>query len=156
MQLNPDQISLISFTNTATTHNQLTFNGTAVKSSIDGLSANGTTYIGAGIIAAQNELFSVRGNSSATKTIIVLSDGIDTTGPAGGTQSAADAAKAAGIRIVSIAWGSANTTVMQALASSGADYYAAPTAAQLDLVYDSIAGSICRLSNLTIPITLLT
>jgi RHS repeat-associated protein len=148
LQLSSDQIALVSFNSTATTNQTLTHTGSLVKTAIDALTSTGSTAIATGINAASTELASARHNAAAQKVIVLLSDGVDN--PASGataTTTAANNAKAAGIRIIAIAEGTANTTFMQSLASSITDYYAAPTSAQMAAVYSSIAVSMCRSPN---------
>ncbi|MBL8222336.1 MAG: VWA domain-containing protein, partial [Bryobacterales bacterium] len=145
LNLSTDQISVVSFTTSGTLNQMLTQNGTAAKNAIDALSSGGGTYIKTGIDTANVELFGTRGNPAASKTIVLLSDGVDVNPPdPNGTVNAATAAKAAGIRFISVAYGNANTTLMQQLASSPADYYAAPTGAQLEALAANIASSLCR------------
>ena len=148
LQLSSDQIALVSFNSTATTNQTLTHTGSLVTSAIAALTASGSTAIATGISAAITELASSRHNPAAQKVIVLLSDGFDNpTSGATATTTAANNAKSAGIRIIAIAYGAANTTFMQSLASSSADYYASPTAAQMAAVYNSISVSICRSPN---------
>jgi hypothetical protein len=56
--------------------------------------------------------------------MIVLSDGADKGAPINtATLAAANAAKAAGIRIIAIQYGPPGSTLMQSIASSNTDYY---------------------------------
>lgn len=124
LHLTPDQAAVASFTNTATVSQTLTVNGTLAKTALTAITSGGSSYIGAGIAAAQAELTGARHNASATPIMIVLSDGADLAAPnASATMTAANAAKAAGIRIISIQIGSATGTLMQSIASSNSDYY---------------------------------
>jgi RHS repeat-associated protein len=145
LQLNSDQAALVSFNTTATTNQTLTHTGSLVKTAIAALSATGNTAISTGIDAARAELASARHNASAQKVIVLLSDGVDS--PASGdtaTINSANTAKTAGIRLITIAFGAANTAFIQSLASSSSDYYASPTTNEMAAVYSSIACSICR------------
>jgi hypothetical protein len=125
LNLQPDQVGVVSFTTTAQVNQVLGANGTQAKSVVDGIVPGGTSYIGAGIAAAQLELASVRHNASATTVMIVVSDGADRGAPSGGptTASLATAAKAAGIRIVALQYGSTASPLMQSIASSASDFY---------------------------------
>jgi uncharacterized protein YegL len=119
----PDQVALVSFTTSASTLQPLTRNGALVKAALDGLAAGGLSHIGAGIAAAQAELTSARRTVGAKPVIILLSDGADAGAPnASATLAAASAAKAAGIRIISLQYGATATALMQAIASSSADF----------------------------------
>jgi hypothetical protein len=112
LHLSPDQVGVASFTSTA----------------IDAILGGGASYIGSGIVAAQTELASQRHNPSATPLMIVVSDGGDRSAPNGSaTLSAANAAKSAGMRIISLQYGSATGNLMQSIASSSTDYYVVPT-----------------------------
>jgi RHS repeat-associated protein len=117
-----DQVGLVSFADTARLDYALTTNGGAVRSAIGSLVASGGTAIGAGINAAQAQL-SAGARSGSQPIMVVLSDGQSGDNPIG----AANAAKAAGTRIISIALGSADTATMSAIASSPSDYYYAST-----------------------------
>ena len=126
MHLAPDQAGLISFTTTATVNQTLNTSGTLVKSKFDAIVASpGNSYVGSGIAAAQTELTGSRHNPSATQIMIVLSDGADKGAPnSTATVAAANAAKAAGIRVISLQYGSGTAgTLMQSIASSTGDYY---------------------------------
>ena len=90
----------------------------------DGIVAGGTSYIGAGIAAAQAELTGPRHNAAATPMIVIVSDGVDAGAPnPASTLAAANAAKAAGIRIISVQYGSSTGTLMQSIASATSDFY---------------------------------
>ena len=92
------------------------------------MSGPASSYIGSGIIAAQAELTSPRHIPSANQIMIVLSDGADKGAPNNSaTIAAANAAKAAGIRIISVQVGSGSGALMQSIASSSSDYYVVPT-----------------------------
>lgn len=147
LQLATDQVGLVSYNSTATLNSKLTHNGTTVKTAISALTASGNTFIGSGLATATTELGSSRHNSAAQKVIVLLSDGDDN--PANPNTATNDAtAKAAGIRIITIGYGSGmNPTVLQSLATSSADFYASPTTQQISGVLGLIATSICRPPN---------
>jgi len=119
-----DQGGVASFTNVANVDQTLTTNVSAVMAAFNGIIPGGSSYIGAGIAAAQAELTSARHNLAATPMIVIVSDGADGGAPApGATLTAANAAKAAGIRIISVQYGSSTGTLMQSIASSATDFY---------------------------------
>ncbi|MFD1598417.1 vWA domain-containing protein [Halobellus rarus] len=133
----PDEAAAISFNNGATTDQELTTDYQAVKDAIDDYSAGGGTSIAAGIDEGADELLNgTNATPGASKVMILLSDGNST---ASAAISAANAAKGAGIRLFTIALGSANTSLLQFLASSPDDAFVAPDPADLDTVYAEIA-----------------
>lgn len=127
LHLKPDQAGVVSFGASALLAQPLTINGPLAKNAIDAIAAGGPSYIGAGIAAAQAELTGPRHGASATPLMIVVSDGGDQGAPyPGATLAAANAAKAAGIRIISLQYGPGTSALMQSIASSGSDYYVVP------------------------------
>lgn len=107
-----DRVTIVSFTTTGTVNQTLTSDRTAAKNAIAALTASGQTSIGAGIASAQQELLSVRRNLSAQSVMVVFSDGRDL-GSANGTvtPTAATNAKNAGIRLMTVAIGSASASI---------------------------------------------
>ncbi|MFB6082655.1 MAG: VWA domain-containing protein [Halorientalis sp.] len=133
----PDEAAAISFSSSASTDQELTTNYQAVKNAINAYNASGGTSIAAGIDEGADELVNgTNATAGASKVMILLSDGNSSASPA---QSAAQAAKDAGIRIFTIALGSANTSLLQSLASSPSDAFVAPDPTDLDTVYAEIA-----------------
>jgi len=133
----PDEAAAISFNSSASLDQELTVNYQAVKNAINAYTAGGQTSIAAGISAGENELINgTNATAGASKVMILLSDGNSS---ASAATSAANAAKTAGIRIFTIALGSANTSLLQSLASSPDDAFVAPNPADLDTVYSEIA-----------------
>jgi hypothetical protein len=119
-----DQVGVASFTSSAVVNQTLTTNAATAMSAFNGIIPGGTSYIGAGIAAAQGELTGGRHNPSATQIMVIVSDGGDRGAPnPSATLAAANAAKAAGIRIISLQYGASGGTLMQSIASSSADYY---------------------------------
>lgn len=141
MHLSVDQVGLLTFAAQARLETRLTNQGDQVKQAIDALSAvDRDTNIGAGIIQAQDELVSSRHNSSALPVIILLSDGRPTTGD---VSVAAQAAKQAGTRIITIGLGEdVDHELMRAIASTESGYYHAPTSEGLLEIYISIARTL--------------
>ena len=127
LRLSPDQIGVVSFAGAATLDQRLSTNGLPARLALDSLLPGGASYIGSGIAAAQAELTGPRRVSTASPVMIVVSTGTDPAAPSSSaTLNAANVAKAAGIRIISLQFGSASPTVMQAIASSPTDYYVVP------------------------------
>jgi len=133
----PDEAAAVSFSTSASTDQELTTNYQAVKNAINAYNAGGGTSIAAGIIEGEDELLNgTNATPSASKVMILLSDGNSN---ASAATTAANDAKNAGIRIFTIALGSANTSLLQSLASSPDDAFIAPDPADLDTVYAEIA-----------------
>lgn len=124
LQLSPDQVGVVSFTNVATVNQQLSVQGSPAMTALNNVLPGGASYIGAGIEAAQAQLSGPLHNPSATPVMIVLSDGADAGAPnSNATLAAAAAAKAAGTVIISLQYGSTPSTLMQSIATSSATYY---------------------------------
>lgn len=122
-----DQVGVVSFTTSAVVNQTLTTSASAANAAITAIIPGGQSYIGGGISAAQAELASPRHNPTATPVIIVLSDGADAAAPTpSSTVAAANAAKAAGIQIISVQYGTGTTTLMQSIASSTSAFYQIP------------------------------
>ncbi|QKY16514.1 VWA domain-containing protein [Halorubrum sp. CBA1229] len=133
----PDEAAAISFNSSASLDQELTTNYQAVKDAINAYSDGGGTSIDLGIDVGADELLNgSNATPGASKVMILLSDGNSS---ASAANAAADAAKNAGIRIFTIALGSANTSLLQSLASSPDDAFVAPDPADLDTVYAEIA-----------------
>lgn len=124
LQMPADQIAVASFTTSAAMEQTLVSSTQLAFDALERIIPGGTSYIGAGIAAAQAELSSVRRKPSATPIMIVLSDGSDAGAPnPSASITAANAAKAAGIRIISVQYGGSSNSTMQQIASSSSDYY---------------------------------
>ena len=124
LQLSPDQVGVVSFTNVATLNQQLTTQASQAMTVLNNIVPGGSSYIGSGILAAQAELTGPRHNPSATAVMIVLSDGADADAPnPTATAAAATAAKAAGIEIISMQYGTTASPSMQSIASSPSSFY---------------------------------
>jgi RHS repeat-associated protein len=146
-----DKAGLVSFANIASLDQGLTLTKPSVNTKIDALSALGSTYMAQAIVLAQSELSGPNHQTGALPLIILLTDGR----PNDGTEqvlTAAETAKLSGTRIITIGLGLLETDgqLLQQVASpnssrpSGRDWYVSPSPNELQSVYDSIAGSICR------------
>ncbi|HRW08482.1 MAG TPA: VWA domain-containing protein, partial [Caldilineaceae bacterium] len=139
MDFSREQAGLVSFSSDARLEQMLTNDRDALNSAISRLEVDGPTAIGDGIAAAMSELQSSRHRPTHQSVMIVLSDGQNNMGQE--PLPIATAAKSAGIRIFTIALGgSADTGLLQQIASSPTDFYAAPNASNLDAIYQTIAG----------------
>jgi Mg-chelatase subunit ChlD len=138
-----DQGGLVSFASGVTTDQSLVLmnaaNKTDLKGDIQGLTAGGNTDIAGGINAAQTEL-DANGRADAAPVIVLLSDGEQTV--SGDPVAAANNAKAAGIRIFSIAYGTdADDATLQDIASPG-DFRNAEQIDEIQQVFAEIARAI--------------
>ncbi len=102
--------------------------------------ANGGTAIGNGIYAAHQELISGRHKPGNAAAMIVLSDGEENqySDPIG----RANAACNDGIQVFTIGLGSSVDSSMQSIPCNGGFYSYAPTPADLDAIYQSIADTV--------------
>jgi len=149
-----DQIGLIPFSGTATVWNELTRDRALVERSINCLqppTGNGSfTYIAPPLELALSELTGQRHNTAAASAIIILSDGqwgddIDV------IRNAANAAKAQGIRIITIGFTDFADPInypdaedwLAEVASSDADAYLVSSTSDLVQIYGSLADSFC-------------
>lgn len=133
-----DRSGLVSFATTSRVDRNLTFDKSAVKSSIDGLRAFGATAIGEGIQDATEHLEQA-GRGSTKWAQVLLSDGENTAGM--NPITAAANARDAGIVIYAIGLGSdADNATMSNIANmTGGKYYYAPSGAELNDIYAQIA-----------------
>ena len=151
-----DQSALVSFANTATLDKMLSNNHAQTQAAVNNLFTYGATDIGDAIKLASGELVSTRMNPEASKIIILLTDGKANkpNGPGYGEYAAdvayalakANEAAVAGIKIFTIGLGSdINSTMLQQIASStGGQYYFAPTAQDLDDIFDLLKPDVCE------------
>jgi RHS repeat-associated protein len=157
LDFNYDQGALVSFADPPATMDQsLTNSKSALLQAIHGvLPPDHNTFMSNAIRTAKNELTSARHNTNALPVIIFLSDGA----PSDDTSAVLAAAAYAKTnqtrtRVFTVGLGAdVNAGLMQAIASSTNDYYFAASGTNLDALFDTIAGEICR-SNL--PIVYLT
>ncbi|MGM0606536.1 MAG: vWA domain-containing protein [Halobacteriota archaeon] len=109
-------VGLVSYASSASLDQELTDAHGDVNSAIDGLSAGGGTNIEDGVVTAQDELNNgTNARSGARKIMVVMSDGEATRG--GDPVVAADDAKDDGIELFTVAFGSADETTLQNMAS---------------------------------------
>lgn len=138
----PDEAAAISFATSANLDQELTTDYAAVNSAINAYSAGGGTDIAAGITEANDELMNgTNATAGASKVMILLSDGNSNESAA---ISAAQAAKDDGIRIFTIALGSADTDLLEQVASSPGDAYVAPDPSDLDAIYQEISDVVLQ------------
>jgi RHS repeat-associated protein len=147
LDVSKDKVGLISFAHTATQEFALTNDFSAVQAAILGLSTRTGTLIHPPLNLARTNLSQTASN--VLPLLVLLSDGVINNTPLVNTNEAKYAAntnKEAGIRIISVAYGTSNqgTNLMKELASSPLDFYFAPTASEIDSNYTALAQGICR------------
>jgi hypothetical protein len=135
------QGGLVSYSTSASTDRTLTpmgtANKTALKSSVDAIAATGSTCIECGLDNAVNELISARGKPTATRVIILLTDG---EGNVGDTVAGATYCRNNNVTVYAIGFGSDVNDVELtnvALLTHG-EYYFAPDAATLTEIFQNI------------------
>ncbi|MBN2371451.1 MAG: VCBS repeat-containing protein, partial [Vicinamibacteria bacterium] len=145
MHLDRERIGLVSFSTQASLDHPLTHDGDAVAAAIQGLEAGGSTDIGAGLALAHQELLATGRDDDVMPVVILLTDGKNTHGD---PFAPAEAAKAAGVRIIAIGLGQhADESDLRRIVSSSIDYYYAPSSADLGWIYALIAGILCEQDN---------
>jgi Ca-activated chloride channel homolog len=152
------RVGLVSFSSSATLAAPLTDNRDQVKAALDNLQANGGTAIGEGLALAVQQLAPRQQQAAssarqASSLIVLLTDGVSTSGIA--PLTAADRAKAAGIPVATVGIGLRNASVrvrgqevggvdeetLQAIAGdTGGHYYYAQAGGQLDQIYSSLGS----------------
>jgi Mg-chelatase subunit ChlD len=164
-----DLVGLVSFAGYAYLNSALTNDGPAVQDMITSLTnASGTTFHYALDLARTNLMGTA---SNVLPLVILLSDGrlgtTNASGDPGETEvnralalQAAAAVQDAGIRMISIAYGTNSgvnngTNLMRVFASTPSDYYYSPTASQIESNYNAVAQGLCRGTNLPPAISIL-
>jgi cysteine-rich repeat protein len=151
-----DQSGLVSFANNATLDKQLSNNHTATKTSINSLVTNGATDIGDAIKLGALELKSSRAKLLSAKVMILLTDGMANKPYGSGSGenpidvayalTQAGEAAAAGIKIFTIGLGDEINAIMlgQIASVTGGQYYFAPSAVDLQDIFDQISLGFCQ------------
>jgi Ca-activated chloride channel family protein len=160
------QVGLVSFSTSAAVDVAPTSDRASLLAAINGLQAGGGTATASAINLSLQTIKSVpvaKGNKQAPGTIVLMSDGSPTIGengnsPIASTTSEASAAKAAGVKINTIAFGTPNGTVTiqgevvpvpadpatmaQIASGSGGRTFSAQSASQLKSVYNEIGRAV--------------
>ena len=143
MDLQPDRdaVAVISFDSRAYVRQTFTHDSDAAIKAIQEIAALGGTDIAAGLIAATQEIAQQSVATDTRQVIILLSDGFNNLGPAP-VIAAADAAKAQGLWLFSIALGAADTGTLAQIASAPDAYYETTDPGALLDIYSDIAAGI--------------
>ncbi len=150
---------LVTFSGSAAVRAAPSTDREQVKAALEGLTLSSRTAIGEGVFTSLDEITSTAaqlGEKKVPATVVLLSDGTNTTGRT--PQEAAAAARAAGVPVSTIAYGTPAGTVElegqvvpvpvdeETLATLARDTdgraYTAQTSAELDDVYDTIRSAI--------------
>ncbi|HLC92759.1 MAG TPA: VWA domain-containing protein [archaeon] len=154
-QVPPDQIGLVSYSDSNTLEEPLGTDISGVKAEIATLVASGGTNTASGINNATSELNGPNHNPSAIKFQVLLTDGVSNSYAQ--TISAANTAAASGITIYTIGFGGdVNPTELQDVAdATGGEYYFASDLNALQSVFALIALKVSEIandSNVTVPV----
>jgi Mg-chelatase subunit ChlD len=142
MDLEVDQVGLVTFNDDASLDQELTQDLTAIKDAINAIEAAGGTDIAAGIAQATEELNSSRRNPEALPVIILLTDGL-AKGEEDATRAAAEVAKEQGVRLITIGLGEEiDAEMLETIASETTDYWPSPASEDLAAIYKAIAEEI--------------
>jgi hypothetical protein len=137
-----DQATIIGFNSKATMTSELSGDKARLTAAVQALpGTHGTgTAIDQGILVATQELQSSRHIANNTQSMILVTDGAQTEGPPQLVIDAANAAKAAGITVVTVGLGSnIDEALLQAVASTPDLYFPAPNAEDLVEIYREVA-----------------
>ncbi len=160
-----DKSGLVTFANNVANLVQpLTYNKTAVRNSIDGLTAGGNTPGGDGLKKAREELimnstYFTAGDKTRLPVIIFMSDGIpnvpspESAGMAYALQQA-NITKSMGILIYTIGFGKdANMSLLANVSSGEGFYFYAANKEQLQQIYSQIAKELREIAARNLVIT---
>jgi len=136
-----DQVAIVTFSNGASELVPLSQNQTQLLNSVRGLALQGGTNIAAGLQQGTDTLLNFNTqNTAASRVIVLLSDGDSN---AGSAILAAERARSAGVRVITVAVGTtASTDLLLALADSPSDFYNEPNASNLPVSFQRIADLI--------------
>lgn len=158
-----DHVGLISFAGTASNpiDKELSGDPEGTKAAIlnIAISKDGPQYtnLGDALKGALNEFRSTRHNSSAKSAIIVLTDGVanrpldpvnakNTSYAEEYAAAYATEARKMGVEVYAIGLGASfnETYLRDRIATTPADYFTAPTAADLETIYKKISETVCK------------
>lgn len=134
-----DEATVIVFDRAAHVLTPFSTNRQQLLTAIESIQSGGGTAIDAGLNLAAQQFALSPPTVSSQRLIILLSDGQSNVPAA---LSAADQAKAEGIRIVTVALGAADRQTLSQIASSEADFYETGDPATLVEIYAEIAAGL--------------
>lgn len=156
-----DQIGVITYATNAAlpqplTNVRETARGVVSALTISPQAETGSTNTGDAVLSAAAELDSERHSLNARKVLVLLTDGLATSGgddPETHALEAADALKRMDTEIFTIGLGSSvNEAFLKQIASGEAYYYKAAHAGTVDQIYRSVTEAICEDGAATIEI----
>lgn len=134
-----DAVTVIAFDDTASVAQSMTQDRQQAIRAIQSFGEGGGTDIAAGLLLAVQQFQKDPAPADAQQLLILLSDGVS---DASAAISAADTAKAQGLRVVTIALGDADRATLARIASSPDDYYETADPAALLGIYSDIAATL--------------
>jgi Mg-chelatase subunit ChlD len=138
-----DQVAVISFNADAKVEQRLTDDIASLRRALATIDVGPQTSIASGVIAAHEELVSVRHRASNAPVMVLLSDGFANPDPPHIAVQAADRAKAAGVEVFTIGLGLEYDEVgLRSMASDPAHFFGAAQAADLAGIYQGIARTL--------------
>ncbi len=139
-----EYVGLVMFSSGATLENTLTSNYTSIKNTVNGTNPAGSTAIGQGMQAGVPELFtSSRARPFASKTIVVLTDGINNVAPDPvATAQAIKNANNVTIHTVTLSKGADPTAMASVAQIGGGKHYHSDTGDNLVPIFREIANNL--------------
>ncbi|HEX4799433.1 MAG TPA: vWA domain-containing protein [Candidatus Paceibacterota bacterium] len=151
--LQHDSVGLVTFATRGELMTQLTNQRDDVARVISKLTISpdeerGSTNTGEAIMRAHDEINSSRHNENARKVVVILSDGLATSGgddPEQFAKTSAQKLKDSGVEVFTIGLGAGvNDTFLRDIASGPQYYYKAPSSKDVDSMYARISEAICE------------
>lgn len=137
-----DQLAIVQFDSEAEVVQSLTIDRDLVEKAITGLVPREGTFIDRGLNAAVTELSSPRHRTGNAQVAVLLTDGVQTGGPAAAL-AAAEQANEVGLTLYTIGLGAdADGPTLVTMATDPSRYRFAPDSADLAAIYADIASEI--------------
>jgi Mg-chelatase subunit ChlD len=139
-----EQVAVVTFSSGATLNNVLSTNYTPHKATINSIYPSGNTAIGLGMQTAAPELFtSTRARPYASKTIVVLTDGVNNVAPDPRTvaQNLVSQYKVT-IHTVTFSDGADITAMQQVAATGGGKHFHSNDGSELTTIFRTIANNL--------------
>jgi Mg-chelatase subunit ChlD len=143
MVLSRDQARLVSFSNDADLLHMLSQDRDRLITAVQATTASGISRLDLGLIEAHHEAIGIRHTSNAKPVIIMLTDGAPSGTDEPTVLQTASAAKAAGIEIYTIGFGSpVNKALLEQIATDADHFFDAPKTDDLAFIYQQIAAEL--------------
>jgi Mg-chelatase subunit ChlD len=143
LDLQGDQAAVVSFSSEAKLGIELNSDREALRSAIEAIQTGIGTRIDLALAASRVEMQSDRVIAENNQVVILLTDGRPTEGTAGAALSEASQLKSAGAVIYAIGLGAdVDSDLLRLIASSDSTYIEAPTADDLERIYEEVAGEL--------------